>query len=226
MTAPPLARFEGETLTWEGAAALTDVRLSLQPGERVVLLGRSGAGKSTLLNAIRLKLEAARPALRIALVPQDPGLVPQLSVFHNVWMGRLDDHSSAYGILNLLHPSARERERVAPAIDQVGLTGFERRRVASLSGGQKQRTALARALSRGGDVLIADEPVSAVDPRQSERLLEALTDRFPTAVLALHDPERALRLATRIVGLKDGRIALDRASVATVLADLLALYEA
>ncbi|SDF33561.1 ATP-binding cassette domain-containing protein [Limimaricola pyoseonensis] len=220
----PLARFEGETLSWDGAPVLHDVTLSLCEGERLVLLGHSGSGKSTLLNAIRLKLEAARPAPRIALVPQDPGLVPQLSVFHNVWMGGLDDRSAAYGLLTLLRPPARERARLAPVIERVGLSGFERRRVASLSGGQKQRTALARALMRGGAALIADEPVSAVDPRQSGDLLAALSDRFPTMALALHDPERARALATRIVGLKAGRIVFDRPAAELSLPTLHALY--
>ncbi|MGR3465462.1 ATP-binding cassette domain-containing protein [Limimaricola sp.] len=225
MPPAPLLRFEGETLSWDGAAVLEQVTLSLSRGERLVLLGRSGSGKSTLLNAIRLRLETARPAPRLALVPQDPGLVPQLSVFHNVWMGRLDDHSAASGLRVLLRPSRAERDRAAPAIARVGLTGLERRRVASLSGGQKQRTALARALLRGGDALIADEPVSAVDPRQSGDLLAALADRFDTMVLALHDPARALALGTRIIGVAAGRIAIDRPASALSLADLHALYE-
>ena len=226
----PLLQFEGETLSWESAPVLERVSLSLARDERLVLLGRSGSGKSTLLNAIRLKLEAARPvsrpAPRLALVPQDPGLVPQLSVFHNVWMARLDDHSAAYGLRVLLRPPKAERARAAPAIARVGLAGFERRRVASLSGGQKQRTALARALLRGGEVLIADEPVSAVDPRQSGDLLAALSDRFDTMVLALHDPARALALGTRIIGLRAGRIVLDRPTQGLSLPELHALYEA
>lgn len=226
MTAAPLLRFEGETLSWDGAAVLEGLNLSLARGERLVLLGRSGSGKSTLLNAIRLKLEAARPAPRLALVPQDPGLVPQLSVFHNVWMGGLDDHSAAYGLRVLLHPPARERARIAPFVERVGLAGLERRRVAALSGGQRQRTALARALMRGGDALIADEPVSAVDPRQSGDLLDALAQRFPTMVLALHDPERALAIGTRIIGIRGGQVTLDRPTRDLTPPELHALYAA
>ncbi len=223
MPQPPLASFAGETLSWDGAPALHDVRLSIAAGERVVLLGRSGAGKSTLLNAIRTRVEAAR--LRLALVPQDPGLVPQLSVFHNVWMGCLDDHGTGYGLLNLLRPLPGERAKVAPVLDRVGLAGFDRRRVATLSGGQKQRTALARALLRGGDILLADEPVSAVDPTRAAALLEALRDRFPTMVVALHDADRALQLASRVIGLSGGRVVLDRPAAQTSLAEVMALYE-
>ena len=225
MTVPPLLRFEGETLSWDGTAVLDRVSLSLSRGERLVLLGRSGSGKSTLMNAIRLKLEAQASAPRLALVPQDPGLVPQLSVFHNVWMGLLDDHSAAYGLRVLLRPPGRERTRAAPAIARVGLAGFERRRIGSLSGGQKQRTALARALTRGGDALIADEPVSAVDPRQSGDLFDALAERFDTMVLALHDPARALSIGTRIIGIRAGRIVLDRPTQGLSLPELHALYE-
>ncbi|WP_341212392.1 ATP-binding cassette domain-containing protein [uncultured Limimaricola sp.] len=221
----PLLRFEGETLSWDGTTVLDRVSLSLSRGERLVLLGRSGSGKSTLLNAVRLKLEAQRPAPRLALVPQDPGLVPQLSVFHNVWMGLLDDHSAAYGLRVLLRPPGGERARAAPAIARVGLAGFERRRIGSLSGGQKQRAALARALTRGGDALIADEPVSAVDPRQSGDLLDALAERFETMVLALHDPARALAIGTRVIGIRESRIVLDRPTRGLSLPELHALYE-
>ena len=225
MSRPPLLRLERETLAWDGAAVLSGVALSLARGERLVLLGRSGSGKSTLLNAIRLGLEAQRPAPRLALVPQDPGLVPQLSVFHNVWMGRLDDHSALHGLRVLLHPPAAARAQAAAPIARVGLNGFARRRVGTLSGGQKQRTALARALLRGGDALIADEPVSAVDPRQSGDLLDALRDRFETMVLALHDPARALAIGTRIIGIGRGRILLDRPAQGLSLQELHALYE-
>ena len=225
MGTAPLLRFDQETLSWDGTAVLEGLSFSVARGERLVLLGRSGSGKSTLLNAIRLKLEGALPAPRLALVPQDPGLVPQLSVFHNAWMGLLDDHSSAYGLRVLLRPPSRERARVAPMLKRVGLAGLDRRRVASLSGGQKQRTALARALLRGGDALIADEPVSAVDPRQSGDLLDALAARFPTMVLALHDPARALAVGTRIVGLRAGRIVLDRPTAGLDAAELHRLYE-
>jgi phosphonate transport system ATP-binding protein len=222
--AMPLVRFEGETIRWQTTPALHDITLSLFKGERVVLLGRSGAGKSTLLGAIRERAEAAKMAPRLALVPQDHGLVPQLSVHLNTYMGRLDDHGAAYNLANLLHPFRRERAAVAPWLTTVGLDGMERRAVETLSGGQRQRTALARALFRGGDVVLADEPVSAVDATQGAALLDTLTARFETLVLALHDTETALRIATRIIGLRAGRVMIDAPAAAVSADGLAALY--
>ncbi|SFP04628.1 phosphonate transport system ATP-binding protein [Tranquillimonas alkanivorans] len=222
--AAPMARIDGETLAWQGKPVLRDVRLELRAGERLVLLGRSGAGKSTLIGALRERLETGRGGPRVALVPQDHGLVPQLSVHLNAWMGRLDDHGTAYNLANLVRPFARERRAVAPWLDRVGLAGLDRRAVETLSGGQRQRTALARALFRGGDVALADEPVSAVDPAHGAALLDALGERFPTVVLALHDTAAALRLASRVVGLRGGGVAFDK-SVAEISDDeIAALY--
>ncbi|MGO4917376.1 ATP-binding cassette domain-containing protein [Pseudogemmobacter sp. W21_MBD1_M6] len=221
----PLVRFNGETIHWQQTPALHDIRLDLFAGERVVLLGRSGAGKSTLLGALRRKLETARTAPRLALVPQDHGLVPQLSVHLNTYMGRLDDHGAAYNLANLVHPFRRERAAVAPWLATVGLNGLDRRAVETLSGGQRQRTALARALFRGGDVVLADEPVSAVDATQGAALLDALNARFQTVVLALHDTDAALRIATRIVGLRAGRITVDAPVAAVTAEDIAALYQ-
>ncbi|PYE84480.1 ATP-binding cassette domain-containing protein [Pseudoroseicyclus aestuarii] len=215
-----LVRFEGEDIGWPGQPVLSGLHLTLHAGERLVLLGRSGAGKSTLLSAIRDRLPG-----RIALIPQDHGLVGPLSVHHNVWMGRLDDHRSAYNLLNLVRPLARERAATDPVIAEVGLSGFERRPVEALSGGQRQRTALARALFRGGDAVLGDEPVSAVDPVQGAALLEALTGRFQTLVLALHDREAALATATRIVGLKDGAVLIDAPARDLSLEALSPLYD-
>ena len=205
-----MLRFEGETLAYGRTVVLSDVAFALRPGERVVLLGRSGAGKSTLLNAAYRRLAPSEP--HIALVPQEHGLVPQLSVFHNVYMGRLDERSAVYNLANLAWPFPAERRRIAAVLDVVGLAGLERQAVESLSGGQKQRTALARAIHRGGRFLIGDEPVSAVDERQASGLVAEIATRFETLLLALHDVALARSVATRLVGIAGGRIVLDRAA--------------
>lgn len=217
-----LARFEGGEAGWPGRAVLSDLNLTIERGERVALLGRSGAGKSTLLGAIRRQVEAGGP--RLALVPQDHGLVPQLSVHLNVWMGGLDDRSTTYNLANLVRPWRRERSAVAPWIEKVGLAGLERRTVETLSGGQRQRTALARALYRGGEAVLADEPLSALDPEQGAHLLELLSERFPTVVMALHDTETARLWATRIIGIRAGGVTLDRPASEVGAEDLTALY--
>lgn len=202
-----MLRFDREALAYGSTTVLSDVDFALHPGERVVLLGRSGAGKSTLLNAAYRRLSVS--LLEIALVPQEHGLVPQLSVFHNVYMGRLDAHGAIYNLANLAWPFPSQRRSVASALETVGLTGFERKTVESLSGGQKQRTALARAIHRGGRILVGDEPVSAVDERQAAHLVGELGRRFETVLLALHDVELARGFATRLVGIRAGRIHFD-----------------
>ncbi len=219
-TAPPLCA--GADLGYGGATVLREVTLDLAPGERVALLGRSGAGKSTLLDAVWAALVAQ--GQRVALVPQDHGLVPQLSVLRNALMGRLDDHGALHNLATFVHPRRAERAAVAAILTEVGLAPEIDRPVGRLSGGQRQRTALARALYRGGDVLVADEPLSAVDPRQAGALADLLRDRFPTAIVALHDVGLARRWATRLVGLRQGRILFDRPVEAVDDAHVQALY--
>jgi phosphonate transport system ATP-binding protein len=131
-------------------------------------------------------------------------------VFHNVYMGRLDERGPVYNLANMVWPFAAERARIGAVLEVVGLDGFARAPVETLSGGQRQRTALARAIHRGGRVLIGDEPVSAVDERQAAELVAEIAGRFETLLLALHDVDLARSVATRVIGLKGGRIVLDR----------------
>lgn len=202
-----LAEFQGESLGYGRGVVLEDVTLRLSVGERVVLLGRSGAGKTTLLNALYDRMTAS--GVRVALAPQDHALVPQLSVLRNALMGRLDDHGWAYNLLTLIRPRRTERAAIADVLAQVGLGDQIDRAVGTLSGGQKQRTALARALYRNGQVLIADEPVSAVDETHAAALLQLMRDSVSTSVLALHDVGLARAFATRLIGIRTGRIVLD-----------------
>lgn len=198
---------DGVDLGYDGAPVLRDLRLAITPGQRVALLGRSGSGKSTLLSALRDSLLARD--LRVALVPQDHALVPQLSALRNVLMGRLDDHGALRNLRTLIRPSRSDRAAALSDLGRVGLTDLADRAVETLSGGQQQRVALARALHRGGDVIVGDEPLSAVDPRQALALAHQIRDAFPTAILALHDVAIARAFATRIIGLKDGRVLFD-----------------
>ena len=117
-----MLNFSGEVLSYGRTTVLSDVDFTLRPGERVVLLGRSGAGKSTLLNAAYARMAESFPD--IALIPQEHGLVPQLSVFHNVYMGRLDAHGAAYNLANLVWPYRAERRAIAEqqAAELAGVT--------------------------------------------------------------------------------------------------------
>lgn len=215
---------EAETLGYGSRAVLRGVSFALAPGDRVVALGRSGAGKTTLLNAVYDRLVAE--GRRVALVPQDHALVPPLSVTRNVLMGRLDDHGAWRNLRSFVRPYGADRAAIAPILADLGLAGEADHAVEALSGGQRQRVALARALFRGGEVIVADEPVSAVDRAQAARLLDGLRARFPAAVLALHDVGLARAFATRLVGLREGRLVFDDAPERVSPAAIDALYAA
>ena len=204
---------------YNGRAVLHGVSLSIKPGERVALVGRSGAGKSTLLT---LLYEQRKD--RAALVPQEAALVRTLSVFHNVYAGRLDRHGALYNIANLIRPIRREVSAVRAVTDSLGLSDKLFEPAGELSGGQQQRTAVARALFHGGDALLGDETVSAVDEHQARAVLGAINAAFGTVVLAMHDTTLALEFTDRIIGLDHGRVVMDEPAAGLSPADLAPLY--
>ena len=214
-----LFRLDNEDLGYDGEAVLRGISLSVSAGERVALVGESGAGKSTLLSVLQ-----SRYGDSIALIPQDPGLVRSLSVFHNVYMGSLHRHSAAYNLMNLAWPRRKEVERIRPIVERLGLGEKLFHRAGALSGGQQQRTAICRVLLQGGDAVLGDEPVSATDNHQSRAILDVLTETFETVILAMHDVDLALEYSTRIIGIKNGGIALDAAADELTRTDLDFLY--
>jgi phosphonate transport system ATP-binding protein len=206
--------------SYNGRIVLSDISLSVRPGERVALVGESGAGKSTLLNLFYQQHRA-----RAALVPQDPALVRTLSVFHNVYIGCLHRHKSLYNLLNLVRPRGEEVERVRPILRLLGLEDKMFTPAGELSGGQQQRTSVARALYQERDVLLGDEPVSAVDVHQARAVLTAINEAHGTVILAMHDVDLALAFTDRVIGLKGGKIALDQPSSGLKQSDLDSLYK-
>ena len=208
-----------ETAGYGGRPVLHGIDLTIRTGERIAVLGRSGAGKTTLLNLLYGRL-----AERVALVPQGSALVKTLSVFHNVYMGRLDRHPTWYNLRTLVWPARRVVGEVAAVLDLVGLRDALFARAGELSGGQQQRASVARALYNGRPVLIGDEPVSALDRVQGAEILSRLTSRHETMIVALHDIFLALGHTDRIVVLDSGRIVLDAPSRTLTAADLIPYY--
>jgi len=186
-----------------GVHALEGASLSIAPGEIVAIVGGSGCGKSTMLRAIagldgpsrgRVLLDGmpvTAPHEKIGIIFQEPRLLPWLSVAGNV----------AFGIEHLARPE--RDERVARALRRVGLADKAHAWPRELSGGQAQRVAIARALVPQPEVLLLDEPFSALDAFTradlQDHLLALWADTRPTLVLVTHDVDEAIALADRIV---------------------------
>lgn len=209
----------GLSASFGGERVIGPLSLSVKTGERVGLVGRSGAGKSTLISLIHQQVGRAS-----SLVPQDLGLVNALPVFHNVFMGQLDTHSAWYNTMTLIRPFSRDRSAVRALLKEISMREKIWIPTASLSGGQRQRVAIARALFRQSSLLLADEPVSALDGPMSHLVMDLLSKRFDSSVIALHDVELALKYCTRIVGIEDGQIALDEPSDRLTPSDITPLY--
>jgi phosphonate transport system ATP-binding protein len=192
---------------YHGVPVLHDITLAVEPGARVGIIGRSGAGKSTLLNTIYRRYPE-----HAALIPQASALVANLSVFHNVFMGGLDRHSTLYNLRTLVWPPAAEIAAVARVLEAVGLEEKLFAQAGELSGGQQQRTSVARAMLNGRPIVLGDEPVSALDRVQGADVLRALSARHETKIFAMHDIRLALEHCDRIVLLEGGRIILDEPS--------------
>ena len=214
-----LLELREESAGYKDTTILRGLNLTIKPGERIALVGESGAGKSTLLHLLYNRLGS-----RAALMPQDSALVQALSVFHNVYMGRLHERSVWRNLRNLIFPVPSDVDEVRAVLARLRLGDKIFSNVGQLSGGQYQRTALARALYHPGQVIVADEPVSSVDEHQAREILATMNNEKETVLLAMHDRELAIEFADRIVGLRDGRIVLDQSSKSMKPNDLNDLY--
>ncbi len=219
MTSSALFVCNRQQLSYQNRAALHDINLQIHSGEKVALIGASGSGKSSLL-----RLLYAQQRNNTALCPQQPGLVPMLSVFHNIYMGRLDTYSLLKNLRTLLIPAAQDLAEIGELALELGLKDKLRTSIDRLSGGQMQRAALGRAIYQKRPVFMGDEPLSSLDPMQGARLLHLLNQRHNTVVIALHNRQLALEGFDRVIGLKAGRIVLDAPSETLTLQNLDGVY--
>jgi manganese/iron transport system ATP-binding protein len=189
------------SVQYDGIPALEDISLRIGRGEQVAVVGPNGAGKSTLFNVIAgivrtrrgtVKVYGSGPGRHICV-----GYVPQrnridwrfpVTVADTVMMGRI-------GRIGLFRwPRKQDRERVAQALEQVGMSDFAHRQIGELSGGQQQRVFLARALAQEAELLLLDEPLSGLDMPSQEAILQILADLRRagiTMLVATHDLNQA-----------------------------------
>ena len=229
-----------------GRRALASVDLGVAAGERVALIGPSGAGKTTLL---RVAAAALRPTeggvalldadpwklsagalkalrARVGFVHQAPPIPPRLRVVTAVLAGRLGQWGLARALRSWLLPDDIAGAR--DALARVGLAERVFERCDQLSGGQLQRVAVARTLYQSPGLLLADEPVSALDATTADAVLRELvaysTAVGATFVASLHAVDLALRWFPRIVGVRDGVVAFDLPAAEVTPERLAALY--
>jgi len=226
--------------------ALDGVSLTVRAGEIVVLLGLSGSGKSTLLRHVNglhqpttgtvrvlgsdvgraRGAELRRLRTRIGFVFQQFHLVGSANVLENVCTGALGGLRGPR--LGLLSYPRRIRRNALEQLDRVGLADQRFQRADTLSGRQQQRVAVARALLQRPRILLADEPVASLDPESSAQVMQLIADVSRedglTVLCSLHQVEVALSFGERIVGLRSGRVVLDRPAEDVGRSDAMAVY--
>ncbi len=226
--------------------ALDISTLKIDTGERVALIGPSGAGKSTLLRLIdgRLRswsgdakvlgqainsnrMPSRTFSRKIGFVFQEFALVERQTVFENVRNGRLGHLSTMRSIFRRITPE--DYRQILTAIEETGLNDVMHRRADELSGGQRQRVAIARCLAQQPSMILADEPISNLDPVRAREILELLVRvcdrRKATLIITTHQPMLVRTYVDRIIALSEGSVILDEESSPASAAQVMSVYE-
>ncbi len=208
---------------------IQDITLCIKPEEKVAILGPSGVGKTTLIRLMSgeihpdsgtVKLNGqnsfhfsqGRELARIVgVINQQFNLVDELSVMNNVLAGNLGRWNFFESIFSLI--SSRNSEIAQNALSMVDLSGRDRTKVSKLSGGEQQRVAIARLIVQDPEVILADEPVSSLDPARAEEIMDLLLKyvktRSKTLVAVLHSFEFTKKYFDRVIGIREGAVYFD-----------------
>ncbi|HRE19541.1 MAG TPA: phosphonate ABC transporter ATP-binding protein [Rhabdaerophilum sp.] len=237
---------EGLTRRFGSKVAVDNASLTIEPGSFVGVIGRSGAGKSTLLRMLNRLQEpsagritwngkdvtALRDAelrdwrARCAMIFQQFNLVGRLDVLTNVLMGRLNHAPVARSLLKFW--TREDRILAMSALEQFDIANLAAQRAETLSGGQQQRVAICRALVQEPELVLADEPIASLDPRNTKLVMDALlrlNKHFGITVICnLHDLDIAKEYCGRLIGMAQGRIIFDDAPEALTEAAARELY--
>ena len=225
------------TRRFGAVTAVDGVSLSVVPGQMVGVIGRSGAGKSTLLRLINRLAEPSEGHILFdgrdvtglrgrdlrewrtgcAMIFQQFNLVQRLDVLTNVLIGRLNHRHGVLARLGslLCQFTAEERAMALAALDRFDLLSTALQRADTLSGGQQQRVAICRALMQEPRIILADEPIASLDPRNARTVMDALAEVNRrdgiTVMVNLHHLDTAREYCTRVVAMQQGRIVFDGA---------------
>ncbi len=224
---PAAVRLRAASLAFGQRQILQDLDLEIPSGQAVALIGPSGVGKTSLLRVLTgaqalqagsAELLGENPQtlkgaklrallLRVGHLYQNDALVPGLRAVHNVLVGRLGRWSLLRSIISLIWP--RDVELARAAMARVGLEDRLAAPISNLSGGERQRVALARLLVQNPELILADEPVAALDPRLAREVIELLVglakEEGRSCLVSLHDWEIVGPYFDRVIALKDGR---------------------
>lgn len=214
-----------------GFEALKNINLSIEQGEFVAIIGLSGAGKSTLIRTINRMHDISSGSLtvdgtdvmslhgkslrsfrrRIGMIFQSFNLITRTTVIKNVLTAFVPDlpwWRAAFGIF-----TKEEKMKALESLDKVGILDKAFMRADQLSGGQQQRVALARTLAQNPQIILADEPVAALDPVTAKQVMDDFRrinrDMNITVLINIHHVELALQYADRVVGIRAGEIVYD-----------------
>jgi phosphonate transport system ATP-binding protein len=250
-----LVEARGIAKSYPGTVALAPISFSIEPGEKVAIAGPSGSGKTTLLELLagmvrpdrgelwldgrdlaRLKPGRELSSL-VGMINQGYDLVPHLPAIHNVLAGRLGDWSLLRSMISMVRVRARDRHLAEAALEELGMAGKLYERTSHLSGGEQQRLAVARVMVQSPKVILADEPVSSLDPARAEDMLDLMTGLVDDSgsdgpfhapdkalIATLHSPELILKFFTRVIGLRNGELQFDRPAGKVSIEDLDDLY--
>ena len=214
-----------------GVKALDDVNLEIEQGEFVAVIGLSGAGKSTLIRTVNKMIDVTSGTVtvngtdvsklqgkelrkfrrKIGMVFQQFNLVNRTSVINNVLVARVADMSLFRTLFGLY--SKADKLAALEALDKVGILDKAYIRADQLSGGQQQRVALARTLAQNPEIILADEPVAALDPVMADVVMSDFLrinkEMKITVIINIHHVDLALQYADRVIGIQAGKVVFD-----------------
>lgn len=242
--ATPILSFQHVSKQFDQQTVLDDFSFHIQLGEIVALVGPSGSGKSTLMNLVMRSTELSQGkillnqqdirqyhrgklyAQQVGMLHQQYDLVKQLEVVHNVLAGRLNQWGFFRALCSLIKP--QELPLAEQALAAVGLADKIHQPTTALSGGEQQRVAIARLLVQNPKIILADEPISALDPVNAQNILALLTQlvrqQGKTLIASMHSIEYAKTYFDRMIGIKHGKLVFDLRTQEVTQAQLNDLY--